>query len=81
VTCPYFVTHLLELDAPVRREHAARDSFVILICMEGDAILSDDQGYTLAIRRGQTVLYAASTQWIQIHPQPQCRMLEVYYNA
>ena len=81
VTCPYFVTNLLELDEPVRREHAARDSFVILICTEGNAVLYDDKGYTLAIRQGQTVLYAARTQWIHIHPQPQCRMLEVYYNT
>jgi mannose-6-phosphate isomerase len=76
--CPYFTTHLLELDTAFVRNVQALDSFIIYICIEGAAVLRDNQGNKSAFARGQTLLVPACTEQVTLYPTPQTKLLETY---
>lgn len=77
-SCPYFTTHLLELDIPMRRNYATLDSFVIYICMAGHCTISDDKGNSEFIRQGESLLIPADTQSVTIIPGESSKLLETY---
>lgn len=60
VACPYFTTTLYDLTRPCEIDLAATDSFLVVMCIEGSGTLTDDQGNTLPVRQGETVLVPAS---------------------
>lgn len=60
VACPYFTTTLYDLTRPCEIDLAATDSFLVVMCIEGCGTLTDDQGNTLPVRQGETVLVPAS---------------------
>jgi len=73
---PYFKTDILILDKPIERDLSNLDSFVIYMCVEGDAELhSNDMVFDLKL--GETILVPA--RWDKIHLKSAgCRLLEVY---
>jgi len=75
VCCPYFTTDLLELDQPQRLDLSAWDSFLVVICTEGEGTLTDDGGGTMPIHRGQTVLVPATAASLQIDPKTKMTLL------
>jgi mannose-6-phosphate isomerase len=81
VRCDYFTTNLLEMNRPLVRDLSILDSFVVYICLEGQATLCDDRNTLLDIRRGQTVLIPAQTTSLTLTPTPQAKMLETYVDA
>ncbi|MDF9830764.1 type I phosphomannose isomerase catalytic subunit [Parabacteroides sp. PF5-6] len=76
--CPYFTTNLLDLDSQMQRDLAGLDSFVVYICMEGQATLTDDKGNTLHLRQGQTALIPADTKKVTIAPSPRVKCMETF---
>jgi mannose-6-phosphate isomerase len=78
VQCSYFTTNLLELDLPKERDFSGLDSFIIYICIEGQATLRDDKNNELTIQRGQTILFSAETQRIRIAPKSRLKLIETY---
>ncbi len=78
VECRYFETNLLELDKPLVRDHASRDSFVIYIVMQGSLSLVDDMGYRLELTKGQSVLLPAEASSVRLEPTPSCKLMETY---
>lgn len=76
--CKYFTTNLLELDKPMERVFSSIDSFVVYICMGGDAVISDDKGNELVVHQGQTVLIPAEVQSVSINPSPSAKFMETY---
>ena len=56
-------------------ELAGLDSFVILICLEGQGELKDSQGNVVALKQGETVLVPAVTDEITFIPQNQLKVL------
>lgn len=76
--CKYFTTNLLELDKPMKRDFLSIDSFVVYICMGGNAVISDDKGNELAVHQGQTVLIPAEVQSVSINPSPSAKFMETY---
>ena len=78
VSCPYFETNLLDLDAPLHRDWSALDSFVIYICMEGSLTLRDAAGYEVQLHQGQSVLVPAENSELTLLPSPSCKLLETY---
>ena len=64
VECNYFKTHLLNLTKTVEVPVRANDSFMIVICLEGEGTLTDSNGYTLNLKQGETVLVPAVTDQI-----------------
>jgi mannose-6-phosphate isomerase len=76
--CPYFTTHLLDLETGMTRDFTSLDSFVVYICMGGQVYLRDDKGNDLTLHRGQTVLIPADTKWIRLMPAPTVKLMETY---
>lgn len=75
VTCPYFTTSLYDLDAPVEKELASLDSFLIVICVGGSGTLVDSEGNETPLRQGETVLVPASTQRVRFVPSGTMKLL------
>lgn len=74
--CKYFVTNLLDVASSVECEVASRDSFVIYICMGGEAAVTDSEGNETPIRQGETILVPASTRSVTITGK--AKLLECY---
>ena len=68
VSCPYFITSLYDLDAPVEKDLSQTDSFLVVMCLSGRGVLTDDEGNETAVRQGETVLVPASTRSIRFEP-------------
>lgn len=67
VECPYFTTNLLVADRELTRDYSEKDTFVVIIAVEGKADLTSG-GNTLRIVRGTTVLIPASASGVKISP-------------
>lgn len=78
VSCPYFTTNLLEYDKPVTRDCSGIDSFVIYICMEGKAVIKDNNGQEISVHQGQSVLIPAEATAVEITPSPSAKFMETY---
>ena len=79
VKSPYFVTSLIDLQGKaLKKDIYDLDSFVILICTEGQAQLNyyDDQNETISA--GETVLVPADIKEFSIKAKEHCRLLEVH---
>ena len=66
VSCPYFSTAVYDLDEPMTLDYSELDSFVILIGMKGTSTITDNEGNTLTLNAGETILVPASTQTLKI---------------
>lgn len=75
VECGYFKTDLLDLTEQISVDVKSKDSFVILICLEGQGELKDSQGNVVALKQGETVLVPAVTDEITFIPQNQLKVL------
>jgi mannose-6-phosphate isomerase len=75
VSCPYFTTNYINLNTVLHKDNH-HDSFVIYICVEGEAnIIYKDVDYSL--NAGETVLLPAILKTYQISAK-QAKLLEVY---
>ena len=79
---PYFTVNRLQLTQTVQRDYAPLDSFVAFMCLSGEAMLTalDCEGpdKSVQIRQGEAVLVPASLNDIQLAPDGECQLLEVY---
>jgi mannose-6-phosphate isomerase len=78
VESPYFTTSLYDMTDEITCDYSELDSFVILICVEGSGTLTDDNGYQITVRSGETVLLPAVTQYVTIVPDGHVKLLETY---
>lgn len=74
--CKYFVTNLLDVKSSIECDIASRDSFVIYICMGGEAVLTDTEGNETHMKQGETILVPASTGKVTITGK--AKLLECY---
>lgn len=75
--CPYFVTNRLEYTQSTERNYQELDSFVIYVCMEGQAeIIADGKGYSM--QKGDAYLIPASLQQVNLVTDSGFKMLESY---
>jgi mannose-6-phosphate isomerase len=75
VECEYFKTNLLDLTEPLSVDVKSKDSFMIVICLEGLGKLKDSEGNVVALKQGETVLVPAVTDEITFIPQSQLKVL------
>jgi len=75
VECEYFKTHLLDLTEPLSVDIKSKDSFMIVICLEGQGELNDSEGNVVALKQGETVLVPAVINEITFIPQSQLKIL------
>ncbi len=65
VDSPYFRTSYLDLTKDFKQDISGRDSFTILMCVSGDAEVSNEEG-SAAIRSGETILVPACSTTLQL---------------
>jgi mannose-6-phosphate isomerase len=57
---------------------AGLDSFMIVICVEGNGKLTDNAGNTVTLRQGETVLLPACTKSFTLCPEGKMKVLTSY---
>lgn len=75
VVCPYFTTSLYDLDRPADKDLSQTDSFLVVMCLSGSGVLTDDEGNETPIRQGETILVPASTHGIRFSPHGAMKLL------
>jgi len=75
ISCPYFTTSYLEVTETLKKKNI-EDSFLIYICVSGDAIISAN-GFTEHINNGETILLPAAVKDYEISSK-NATLLEVY---
>ncbi|MCH7525542.1 MAG: mannose-6-phosphate isomerase, partial [Bacteroidetes bacterium] len=75
VSCPYFTTNFIPLDGIIQRQNK-KDSFIIYICVDGEAEISTDS-FSEKIKKGETVLLPSAIKTYQITAR-NAKLLEVY---
>lgn len=75
VECPHFRTSLFDLDRSVTKDIAVLDSFLVVMCTEGEGTVADSRGNTVDIRSGETVLMPACSGHAVFTPQQQMKLL------
>ena len=75
VSCPYFTTSLFDLTHPQTLNLANLDSFVVAICIEGQGTIADNNGTTVNVHQGETVLIPASVQSLSFTPNGNMKLL------
>ena len=78
VECEYFKTHLLDLTEPLSVDVKSKDSFMIVICLEGSGKLTDSNGSELDLKQGETVLLPASVESFALSPTTGMKLMTCY---
>lgn len=78
VSCNHFTTSVYDLTENMSMDYSELDSFVIYICMEGSCTVTDNEGNTLTMQAGESVLFPATTQSLEVVPQGNVKFLETY---
>lgn len=76
VSCPYFTTSVYDLTEPMTLDYSELDSFVILICMEGEGSITDESGESSTFKAGESILLPATTDSVKI--EGQVKFLETF---
>lgn len=76
VSCKFFTTAIYDLDEPHTTDYSELDSFVILVGVKGEGIVTDDKGNTTSLRSGESILLPATTQLL--HVEGTVKYLETY---
>ncbi len=76
VECPYFTTAVYDLDEPMTLDYSELDSFVILIGLKGKGTITDNEGNTVTISAGESILVPATTEMLKV--EGTIKMLETY---
>ncbi|MCX6268725.1 MAG: mannose-6-phosphate isomerase [Bacteroidetes bacterium] len=75
--CPYFTTNLLDISRETGKDYSSLDSFVIYICVEGEAeIRTGDE--IVSLTTGEVILIPAVIEQVSIFPFVKSKILEVY---
>ncbi len=75
VSCPYFTTNFIPLDGIIQKQNE-EDSFIIYICVDGEAEISTDL-FSEKIKKGETILLPSAIKTYQITAR-NAKLLEVY---
>ncbi len=78
VNDPHFSIRKLTITKPLDRDYVRYDSFVVLMCLNGEMRIKSEDNEDVIVRRGQTCLIPASLSAIRLIPSTeQCELLEV----
>ena len=66
VQCPYFHTFLYDITEPTLIDIASLDSFIITIVTEGEGTITDNEGNTITLQGGESIVVPASTQTLKV---------------
>lgn len=78
VDCKYFTVNRLSFSDSIKRDYEMLDSFVVYLCVEGEADILYRNGEAEKIAVGETVLIPAELKNIILKPNSQCCLLEIF---
>ena len=78
LTTPYFSVSLYDMTEEITCDYSELDSFVIFVCIEGFCRMTDDMQNEITVCAGETVLFPAVTQSVNIIPDGKVKLLEAY---
>ena len=73
----YFTTNVLHLNKPLSRNYHNLDSFVIFVCLEGEANLKYGSG-EMPVKAGDCLLLPASLKQVSFEPVSEFKVLESF---
>jgi mannose-6-phosphate isomerase len=80
IDSPYFFTNILQLDKPIEKDYILIDSFVIYICVEGNLTICPEEGESISLSMGETLLIPAAIKNLSLEPNSPSKIIEVYIN-
>ena len=72
------VTSVYHLSQPMTMDYSELDSFVIYICMEGSCTIKDNEGNSIRMQAGESVLFPATIRNLEVTPDGEVKFLETY---
>ena len=75
-SCPYFTVNVIELDGRMPNVNAARDSFTIYMCVDGEYSIERAGAAAEKVAKGETVLLPADLGAVTLAGR--ARLLEIY---
>jgi mannose-6-phosphate isomerase len=78
VDCPYFATSVYDIDSPTTIEAIKQDTFVILIALKGEGTVTTDDGETVNVKAGDTLLIAAENKHLEVDGN--IKLIETHIN-
>jgi mannose-6-phosphate isomerase len=72
-----FNVNAIIFDQPLQKKYSTIDSFVVYICVEGEVHLFGDDFHEV-LYAGETALVPAAVQEVNLVPNPQSKLLEIY---
>lgn len=79
VNCQYFTTNILHFNQYLTRNYASINSFVSYMCMEGNFVI-EFSGEKTIVKKGDTILIPACIDELNLIPDNDVTLLEVYIN-
>ncbi|MDP5081622.1 MAG: class I mannose-6-phosphate isomerase [Winogradskyella sp.] len=79
VNCNFFTTNIFEIKGLQKRDYTTKDSFVIFMCVEGNAEVTLNNN-TEFVSMGETILIPANSEHVVINSQG-AKLLEVYIDS
>ncbi len=76
--CPYFTVNRLTFTNTIKRNYDLLDSFVIYMCLAGEASIIYGKETSERIVKGETVLIPAELKDIILKPNAKCQLLEIF---
>ncbi len=74
-SCEYFTTSLYNLSKEMNMNLSDLDSFVVVICTAGGGTITDNDGCSVNIRQGETILVPATATALNIVPDGSMKIL------
>lgn len=78
ITCNYFTTNFIPLNAKITKDYYDIDSFVIYICIDGNFKLKYNDTDNITINKGDVYLIPAEIKSLELTPLQDAKILEVY---
>ena len=75
IDCPHFTTAVYDLDEPMTMDYSELDSFVVLIGLKGEGLLTID-GETVPLHAGESILIPATCREVAV--EGTVKFLETY---
>lgn len=76
-TREYFTVNKINLTKEINRDFYTKDSFVIYMCIEGEALIEGEFDQ-IKITKGETILMPAIFKDFYLIPEVSCELLEIY---
>lgn len=76
--CEHFTSQIINFDKEIERDYYNLDSFVVYMCLEGDFYINYNNGESINVKKGETVLVPAIMDFVSLFPTTKSRIIETY---